>query len=135
MLPGRRSLLLRWHDLSSNENSTTVLMCFLVWKPKSFFSKSQLLASPSSGSRDACICFRRSQGTTFSAFCTEQNTCACSENISVRVEFRPNSVAAFSPAVNPACLPLNLQQLILLEHRAKSPRRLGLERLPELLPA
>ena len=36
----------------------------------------------------------------------------CGENSSVRVEFTPNSVSAFKP--------LDLQQLIILEHRAKS---------------
>lgn len=70
----------------------------------------------------------------FHSFYTEHNTCTCSENASVGVEFRPKLVLDFNLAVNPACPSLDLQQLILSEHRAKSPRRPGLERLPELLP-
>lgn len=52
----------------------------------------------------------------FSGFCAECNTCTGSENT-----FRPTPVSASHAAVNPACLPLNGQQLIRLQRRAYLP--------------
>lgn len=71
--------------------------------------------------------FRRSQGLQVWCVLFRASQVHVRESSSVRVQFTPNSISAFKP--------LDLQQLILLEHRAKSLRRPGLERPPELLPA